>query len=89
MSPPPVLQLLVLIFFFFFFFKRSLVLESGIFLSHWIWLFRTRKERRKADLAGMGLGQPGRGGLRDEESQVTRCDDMQPAGTDVEVEKIG
>lgn len=23
-----------------------LVLESGIFISHWIWLFRTRKQRK-------------------------------------------
>lgn len=38
-----------------------LLLEAGIFVSHWIWLFRTRKQRRlerkqleKTDLEGAG-----------------------------------
>lgn len=42
-----------------------LILEVGIFTSHWIWLFRTRKQRRlekeqleKTDLEGVGGSVP-------------------------------
>ncbi|KAI9844173.1 MAG: hypothetical protein M1837_005773 [Sclerophora amabilis] len=29
-----------------------MVIEAGIFISHWIWLVRTRKVRKQAELAG-------------------------------------
>ncbi len=35
--------------------QPSLVLEGGIFASHWIWLARTRKLRNEARLAGKNI----------------------------------
>jgi hypothetical protein len=33
----------------------SLLLETGIFASQWIWLFRTRRVRKEAELQGTSL----------------------------------
>lgn len=62
-----------------------LVLEVGIFASHWIWLFRTRKQRRleneqleKTDLEGVGGSVP----LANEEeiSSESSMPDLSSAG---------